>query len=224
MIIKILQISVIVIHKVTGSGINHPWVVQVTKIKKSFFIAAWSRSSCVRWDLLETDHCFFALGISFVGVTRCRRASMSHAVELTKLWGSLFSLANEEWRSKLCSAWLTPRSGVWEKDDILWRAALLIHLGYQSFICPWTRCQRATGAYSLLYFCDFNPPSWTKIYGRFLLLSRWKVYVIMLASSKSNASVSYTISEIWGLESVGPLQHPHSPTLLSAWQSSCKAV
>lgn len=108
----------------------------MTKIKKSFCIAAWSKTSCVGGDLLETDHCFFALGINFVGVARCRRANISHVAELTKLPRSVPSLVNEEWRPKLYSAWLTLRSGVWEMDDTLWRAALLIHLGYESSYAP----------------------------------------------------------------------------------------
>lgn len=68
----------------------------MTKIKKFFCIAAWSKTSCVRGDLLEADHCFFALGIIFVAVARCRRANTSHMVELTKLPGSVLSRINEE--------------------------------------------------------------------------------------------------------------------------------
>lgn len=130
------------------------------------------------------ENCFYRLGlvIGQMWIVQLNPLNYTRSSPI-----SVFSLVNEEQRSKLFSARLTPRLSVW-KRDIPWSTTLVVHLGYQIFMWLWMHWL-SMGTCSLFCFRDFNAQSWQNIYSEFLLVFRRKVYIIMLVSLKNNTSV-----------------------------------
>lgn len=132
----------------------------MTKIK-SFCIPAWSKTSCVRGELLETDHCFFALGLILLAWP-----DVGGQAWVTRL-------NSPNYRAQ-CLLWPTRSEGQncaqhgWLPGQV--HGKRMIPCGGQPCSFIWaTKASYAPEDIDkepqglTLYFRDFDPPSWTKI-------------------------------------------------------------